>query len=209
MRQLIILFFLLSGITASAQSYPFAKDFVPGNIVLKDSSRKAGQIKWFPQQTERLRFRENEKTETIKYSPEEIVGFEVDTLRFASLQDFDAYAASYALLGKTSHIKHTFGEIIDTGKFNIYFVLITDYNAVGGGNQVYPNFLFQHTQGNSSQLVAYPVAIRMKDKKYDKAKEDLYTLFRDYPDIVEKLKNYKQQDDFSAIVDMVKAVNHK
>jgi len=207
MRLIIVLLFSLSGIAAFAQNYSFAKNFVPGSIILKDSSRKAGQVKWFPQQNERLRFRESEKAETIKYSPEEIAGFEVDSLRFASLHDFDAYAAGYALLGKTSHVKHTFGEIRGTGKFNIYFVLITDYNAVGGDNQVYPNFLFQSTQENNSRLVAYPVAIRMKNKKYDKAKEDLYTLFKDYPAIVEKLKNYQQQDDFSEIIDMVKAVN--
>ena len=154
-----------------------------------------------------MKFRETEKGETIKYSPEDIVGFSTDTFKFVSLLNFEAYADNYALLGKTSTIKHTFGQLLDKGKFNIYFVVITGYNAISGGIQTYPNFLFQNTRDTNFTLVAYPYAIRMKDKKYDKAKENLYVMFKDYPEIVEKLKSYKQQNDFFEIVNLIKAIN--
>jgi hypothetical protein len=54
---------------------------------------------------------------------------------------------------------------------------------------------------------AYPFAIRMKDKKYEKAKENLYIFFKDYPQIIEKIKNYKKQDDFFEIINLIKKAN--
>ncbi len=207
MRQTTLLLLTLLTLSAFGQNYPFAKDFVKGAIIFKDSSHKAGQVKWFPHQNEKLKFIESEKAETTKYSPEEILGFSADTFKFVSLYNFNAYSDNYALLGKTSNIKHTFGQLPEAGKFRIYFVLITGYNAISGAIQTYPNFLFQNTQDNTAGLVAYPVAIRMKNKKYNKAKENLYILFKDYPDIIEKLKNYKQQDNFYEIINMVKETN--
>jgi hypothetical protein len=47
----------------------------------------------------------------------------------------------------------------------------------------------------------------MKDKKYENAKDDLYVFFKDYPDIIERIKAYRQQDDFFAIIDLMKAAN--
>jgi hypothetical protein len=207
MRHVAVLIFALLTFSAFGQNYPFAKEFVNGSIILKDSSRKMGQVKWFPHQNEKLKFRETENAETIKYSPEEIAGFIVDTLSFISVYNLDVYSDNYALLGKPSKIKHTFAQVVDTGKFNIYLALIAGNNAISGDIQVYPNFLFQNPHESSLGFVAYPFAIRMKDKKYDKAKETLYVLFKDYPDIVEKLRNYKQQDDFFEIINLVKAVN--
>jgi hypothetical protein len=209
MRQTTLLLLTFLTFSAFGQNYPFAKKFINGIIFFKDSFQKEGQVKWFPHQNEKLRFRETSKGEATKYSPEEIAGFTADTLNFASLYNFEAYSDNYALLGKTSNIKHTFGQLLDKGKFNIYFVLITGYNAIGGTIQTYPNFLFQNTQDNNSGLVAYPFAIRMKDNKYDNAKENLYVLFKDYPDIVEKLKSYRQQDDFFEIINMVKSINRQ
>lgn len=128
---------------------------------------------------------------------------------FVSLPNLEVYAENYALLGKTSKIKHTFGELFDSGKFNIYFVLITGYDALGGGIQTYPNFLFQSAQDNVPVFAAYPFAVRMKDKKYEKAKDNLYALFKNYPAIVERIKNYSKQDNFFEIVDAVKSINRQ
>src|SRR6187402_2214242 len=122
MKQITLLLFNLLTFSAFGQNYPFAKDFVRGAIIFKDSSQKTGQIKWFPHQNEKLKFRVTEIGEVVKYSPEEIAGFSADTLRFVSLYNFDVYSDNYALLGKTSSIKHTFGQLLDTGKFNIYLV---------------------------------------------------------------------------------------
>lgn len=209
MRHTIPLLLVFWTFTAFGQNYPFAKGFVPGTVVLKDNSLKSGQVKWLPNQNEKLKFRETGNGEITKYSPEEIAGFSVDTLKFISLFNFYAYADNYALVGKTSYIEHTFGQTIDTGKFNIYFVLITGYNAITGAIQSYPNFLFQDSQNNTPGLKAYPYAIRMKDKKYERAKIDLYALFKDYPDLIDMLKNYDKRDDFFEIINRVKAINRQ
>lgn len=206
---IILLLLSLSTLLTCGQDYPFAKDFVNGTIIFKDSSQKTGQIKWFPQQTQKLRFRESEKGETVKYSPEEIAGFSADTFKFVSLYKFDVYADDYALRGKTSTIKHTFGQLLDTGKFNIYFVSIVGVNAINNSIQTYPNFLFENTQDTSLGLVAYPFAIRMKDKKYENAKANLYVVFKDYPAIVQKIRDFRQQDDFFEVINMVKVVNRQ
>jgi hypothetical protein len=209
MKQIILISLTILASSAFSQNYSFAKDFVKGAVYLKDSSRKAGQVKWIPQQNQKLKFRETENGETTSYSPEDIAGFSADTFKFISLYKFDACAENYALLGKTSNIKHTFAEVLDTGKFNIYFVLITAYDPLSGALQTYSNFLFQNGHDANSKLIPFPHAIRMKDKKYENAKENLYLLFKDYPEIVEKLKANKKQDDFSEIVNMVKAANRQ
>jgi len=194
-------------ISVFGQGYPFAKEFTDGIIFLKDSSEKKGQVKWFPDPAEKLKFRESENADTKKYSPEDLLGFSVDTLKFVSLFNFEVFADNYALLGKTIKIKHTFGQLLDSGKYNIYFVLIVGYNAIAGVIQNYPNFIFEKRVDSNYQYAAYPFATRMKDKRYEKAKENLYLFFKDYPDIIEKIKSYKQQDNFFEVIDLMKKLN--
>jgi hypothetical protein len=189
------------------QDYPFAKNFINGTIILKDSMKLTGQLKWFPHQNEKLKFRESENADTKKYSPEDLIGFTTDTLKFVSLFDLEVYSDNYALLGKTSKIKHIFGQLLDSGSFNIYFVLVTGVDAISGAVQAYPNFYFEKKSDSSFVYAAYPFAIRMKDKKYEKAKENLYTFFKDYPQLIEKIKTYKKQDDFFEIIDLMKKTN--
>ena len=181
MKPLIIILLTFWALSVFGQDYPFAKDFVNGNIILKDSTQKIGQLKWFPDPSEKLKFRESKNTGTKKYSPEDLLGFTTDTLRFVSLYNFEVYANDYALLGKTLKIKHTFGQLLDSDKYNIYFVLIAGYNAFSGSIQTYPNFLFEKRVDNGNQYAAYPFAIRMKDKRYEQAKENLYIFFKTIP----------------------------
>jgi hypothetical protein len=207
MKFLLGILFLYLSIPLSAQEYPFAKDFVNGTITLKDSTQKNGQLKWFPQQNEKLKFRENEKSDTKKYAPEDLLGFNTDSLKFVSLSNLEVYAEEYPLIGKMTKVKHTFGQLIDSGTFNIYFLVISGYNAMSGAIQTYANFLFEKKTDSGYQYAAYPFRIRMKDRKYENAKDDLYVFFKNYPDLVEKIRVYKQQDDFFAIIDAMKAVN--
>lgn len=130
MRPTILLLLTFSMFSAFAQNYTFTKNFVNGVIIFKDSTQKSGQVKWFPHQNEKLKFRETEKGKALKYSPEDILGFTAGTVKFVSLYDFDAYA-------------------------------------------------------------------------------DAYVLFKDYPAVIEKIKNYKQQDDFFDIVNAIKVVNRQ
>jgi hypothetical protein len=208
MKLIALLAFLLLTHVVFAQTYPFAKKFVEGTVFFKDSSLKKGQVKWFPHVKEKLNFRETEKDKAVKYAPEEILGFSADTLRFHSLYNFEVYADEYALLGKMSRIKQTFGEVVDTGRFNIYLVAYTGYNAISGAIQIYPNIVFEN-KDNPSELVAYPFVIRMTDKKYEKAKEKLIALFKDYPEVVSQIQAYKKENDFFEIVNSVKSINRR
>jgi hypothetical protein len=189
------------------QEYPFAKNYINGSIILKDSTQRTGQIKWYPDPTEKLKFREGENADIKKYSPEDLLSFNVDSLKFVSLFNFEVYADNYALSGKTIRVKHTFGQLLDSGKYNIYFVIIAGNNALAGGIQTYSNFIFEKKEDGSYHYAAYPFATRMKDKRYENAKENLYIFFKDYPDIIEKIKSYKQQDNFFEIIDLMKKLN--
>ncbi|WP_291069942.1 MULTISPECIES: hypothetical protein [unclassified Empedobacter] len=43
----------------------------------------------------------------------------------------------------------------------------------------------------------------MKDKKYEKAKADLYILFKDYPEVIEKIKSFSKENSFLEIIEMI------
>jgi len=204
---LFIILLIFLGQPSFGQDYPFGKNFIAGSITLKDSTSRKGQVKWFPSQEEKLKFQEGDKGKTEKYTPEDLLGFNADTFQFVSLFNLEVYANDYALLGKTLKIKHCFGQVLHHGKFNIYLVFATGYNAVAGSIQTYPNFLFEKKTDSGFQYAAYPFRTRMKDKKYEKAKEDLYVFFKDYPAIIEKIRAYKQQEDFFEIINLVKELN--
>ena len=204
-RKMIILLSLgiLTGY-AHAQSYPFARDFARGIIYFSDGTQRSGLIKWFPAQEEKLVFRENEKAPKQKFPPEELTGFQVDSFRFRSISGFEVYGNDFALLGKMSKINHTFGQLLDSGKVNSYLVYYSGYNALAGVVQSYANILFEKKTDSGYVYAAYPVAMRMKDKKFEKVKDSLEYFFRDYPEIAEKIKSIQQQDGFSGILDLVK-----
>ena len=207
---LFIVSMMLSGaLTAQteAPSYPFARNFVPGIIFLNDGSQKPGLIKWFPAQEEKLLFRENEKAPKQKFPPEDLAGFQVDSFRFRSISGFDVYGNDFALLGKMSAIKHTFGQWLDSGKVNSYLVYYSGYNALAGAAQSYANILFEKKTDSGWVYAAYPVAMRMKDKKFDRVKNNLQDFFSDYPEIAEKIKTIQQQDGFTGILDLVKKIH--
>ena len=190
-----------------AQEYSFAKDFVSGTIILNDSAKKSGQIKWYPDPGEKLKFRDNENAKTIKYSPDEILEFDTDSLKFIPVFDFEVYAAQFALRGKKLTVRQSFGQLLFKGRYSIYFISISEYNAISGVIQRYPNFLFEKKTDSGSRYAAYPAGIRMTDKKYEIAKDDLYIFFSDYPEIIEKIKRYRQQDNFFEIIDLIEKLN--
>jgi hypothetical protein len=190
-----------------APSYPFAGDFAAGTIFINDSTPKAGLIKWFPAQEEKLVFRENEKAPKQKFRPEELAGFQVDSFRFRSISGFEVYGNDFRLLGKMSKINHTFGRLIDSGKVNSYVVVYSGYNALGGAVQSYVNILFEKKTDSGKVYAAYPVAMRMKDKKFERVKENLISFFSGYPAVAEKIKNLQLQEGPAAILEEVKKLN--
>ncbi|WP_312765658.1 hypothetical protein [Epilithonimonas sp.] len=127
-------------------------------------------------------------------------------MKFVTLSNFKAFADTYALVGRPIEIKETFGQVISEGKFNIFLVIITGYNPIGGAMENYSNFLFQDSQNKYGKLYAYPYLIRMKEKKYENAKEQLLILFKDYPEIIEKIKNFKKEDNFLEIIGLIKEI---
>ncbi|UMQ42008.1 hypothetical protein MKS83_21850 [Chryseobacterium sp. Y16C] len=209
MKQIFSLILVVSTIFSYAQKYAFATEFTDGKITLKDQSELSGQIKWYPSQNDKLSFRTAEKEKPVKYTPYDIVSFSSENMKFVPLYNFSAYAENYALVGSPTKITETFGEVISEGKFNIYFTSIRGYNAIARVAEDYPNFVFQDSSDPDKKLYAYPYMIRMKEKKYEKAKENLYILFKDYPEVIEKIKAFKKEDDFLEIIKMVKDINNK
>jgi len=188
-------------------AYPFSRDFKPGMIFLNDGSQKSGLIKWFAAQEEKLIFRESDKAPKQKFPPEDLAGFQVDSFRFRPISGFNVYGNDFALLGKMSEIKHTFGQLLDSGKINTYLVYYSGYNALGGVVQSYINILFERKTDSGHVFAAYPVDLRMKDKKFEKVKDSLQIFFNDYPEIAEKIKTLQQQDGLAEILKLVKKLN--
>lgn len=207
MKQLITLTLLFISLFFYAQNYPFATEFTSGKVVLKDLSELNGQIKWYPSQNDKLKFRKNEDQNPVKYAPDDLISFSSGDMKFVPLHNFQAYADNYALIGTPTKIENTFGEVISEGKFNIYLTSIRGYNAITRTTQDYMNFVFQESSDPEKKLYAYPYIIRMKDKKYEKAKENLYLLFKDYPEIVEKIRAFKKENNFLEIIDMIGNIN--
>lgn len=207
MKQLITLTFLFISLFFYAQNYPFAKDFASGKVTLKDSSELSGQIKWYPSQNDKLKFRKNESENPVKYNPDDLISFSSGDMKFVPLHNFQAYADNYALIGTPTKIENTFGQVISGGKFNVYLTSIRGYNAISRTAEDYLNFVFQDTADPDKKLYAYPYMIRMKEKKYEKAKENLYVLFKDYPEIVEKIRAFKKENNFLEIIDMISNIN--
>ncbi|HEY2350072.1 MAG TPA: hypothetical protein VGH64_13710 [Puia sp.] len=207
-RRIFILLSLIFFINhTQAQSYPFARDFAQGTIQFPDGSQKAGLIKWFPAQEEKLVFRENEKALKQKFRPEELAGFRVDSFRFHSISGFEVYANDFALLGKMSNISHTFGRLLDSGKVNSYLVFYSGYNALAGSVQSYPNILFEKKSDSGNVYAAFPVAMRMKEKKFEQIKDRLLLFFTDFPVIAEKIKSLRPEDGFTEILNLVKKMD--
>ncbi|OQP62374.1 hypothetical protein A3860_28870 [Niastella vici] len=203
MKSLLIVVGLFVTWSVRAQSYPFAKDFVPGTITMKDATQKKGLIKWFPSPNEKLWFKPNREQEE-KYAVNDLQGFNTDSLQFKTLSNLDVYGEDFPLLNRMSKLKQTFAQVIYTGKINVYYVLYFGYNALEGKYETYPNIIFEKTKEEKQEYAAFPVMIKMQDKKYEKAKQNLYPFFKDYPAIQQKLKQYYLDSNIFSLVEFIK-----
>lgn len=195
---------MISSLVINAQEYSFAKDFVAGKVTLNDLSELNGELKWTPSHDSDLKFRKTKDDKVIKYNPNEIIGFTVDKMSFVSLKNLVVYSDNYALIGQTTKIKESFAQVVSKGKFNIYLITIAGYNPISRTREDYVNFILQDSSNDNNKFYAYPYLIRMKEKKYEKAKEDLYLLFKDYPEVIEKIKNYQKENSFLEIIEMIR-----
>jgi hypothetical protein len=203
MKSLIIIVGMLISWSVRAQSYPFAKDFVPGTITMKDATQKKGLIKWFPSPNEKLRFKPNNEQEE-KYAIADLQGFKTDSLQFKTLINLEVYGEDYPLLNKMSNLHQTFAQVVYTGNINIYYVLYYGYDALQGGFVTYPNIIFEKIKEEKQEYAAFPVMIRMQDKKYEQAKQKLYPFFKEYPAIQQKLKQYHLDSNIFSLVEFIK-----
>ncbi len=105
-----------------------------------------------------------------------------------------------------SKLKYTFAQIIYTGKINVYYVLYNGYDALQGSFSAYPNLIFEKTKDDKPEYAAFPVYIRMREKRYDQAKERLLPFFSEYPSIQEKLKTFNRATSMSGFVDFIKQI---
>lgn len=204
MKSLLIIVGLLITWSVRAQSYPFAKDFVPGTITMKDATQKKGLIKWFPSPNEKLRFKPNGEQEE-KYAVNDLQGFNTDSLQFKTLSNLEVYGEEYPLFNRMSKLQQTFAQVVYTGKINVYYVLYFGYDAMQGKYVTYPNIIFEKTKEEKPEYAAFPVMIKMQDKKYEKAKQNLYPFFKEYPAIQQKLKQYYLDSNIFSLVEFIKS----
>jgi hypothetical protein len=205
MKSLLIIVGLFITGWVNAQNYPFARNFVPGTITLKDATQKTGLIKWFPSPNEKLRFKSNDQNEE-KYAITDLRGFSTDSLQFKTLNDLEVYGEDFTLRNRLTLLKHTLAQVIYTGKINVYYVLYYGYDPVQGAITTFPNIIFEKTKEEKREYAAFPVNIRMHEKKYEKAKQNLCPFFSEYPSILEKLKVYSRDKDIFSLVEYIKQI---
>jgi hypothetical protein len=191
--------------SVSAQNYPFAQQFVPGTITLRDATQKKGLIKWFPSPNEKLRFKINEEQEE-KFGCTDLQGFSTDSLQFKTLTNLEVYGEDFTSRNRLSVLKQSFAQVIYTGTINIYYVLYYGYDARRGGITTFPNIIFEKTREDKQEYAAFPVLTKMHEKKYEQAKQNLYPFFSDFPDIQEKLKKYHQNNNIISLVEFIKKI---
>ena len=165
MKPLLLLMGIFVSAAGWAQDYPFAKNFVPGAIILKDATIKNGFIKWFPAPFETLWFKTPEQHDAEKYAFTDLLGFKTDSLQFKTLQDINVYGETFVAGNKLSHIPQTFAQVIYTGPINIYYVLYYGYDTQQGAVTTYPNLVFEKTTNNRQEYAAFPVMIKMQELK--------------------------------------------
>lgn len=207
MRSLALLLVLLGTSHARAQLFPFAGQYVTGTVQLPDSSVRSGEVMWVVHQNQKLRFRTSAVAEPEKYGPSELIGFVADTFQFVSLHDIQVWAENAGVIGKTSRIKHVFAQRLYAGTYTVQLVFIEAYDGVSGAIQTYPNVLFQRSDEPGATPVPLPYGVRMKDDRFEKAKEPLYALFTDHPKLVEVLRALRKQDDLAPLIHAVKAID--
>lgn len=203
MKTILLIALTISTLVINAQDYSFAKDFIPGKVTLNDLSELNGELKWTPSHDSDLKFRKTKDDKVTKYNPNEISGFTVDKMNFVSLKNLVVFSDNYALIGQTTKIKESFVQVVSKGKFNIYLITLAGYNPISRAPEDYLNFIFQDATNENNKLIAYPYLIRMKEKKYEKAKADLYILFKDYPEVIEKIKSFNKENNFLEIIEMI------
>jgi hypothetical protein len=203
MKSLLIIVGMFITWCVRAQSYPFAKDFVPGTIIMKDATPKKGLIKWFPSPNEKLRFKPNNEQEE-KYAIDDLQGFKTDSLQFKTLTNLEVYGEDYPLSNRMSKLTHTFAQVVYTGRINIYYVLYYGFDALQGKFITYPNIIFEKISEEKPEYAAFPVMIKMQDKKYEQAKKNLYPFFSEYPSIQQKLKQYHLDSNIFSLVEFIK-----
>ncbi|WP_205510747.1 hypothetical protein [Longitalea arenae] len=205
MKSLIFIVGIFMTWSVRAQNYPFATQFVPGTITLKDATQKKGLIRWFPSPNEKLRFKMTEEHEE-RYGVNDLQGFSTDSLHFKTLTNLEVYGEHYALLNKMSKLKQSFAQVVYTGKINIYYVLYYGYDPLQGGFVTYPNLIFEKVKEEKQEYVSFPIYIRMREKKYEQAKQKLLPFFSDYPAIQEKLKQYHLENNIFTLVEFIKQI---
>ncbi|MGV0923992.1 hypothetical protein [Empedobacter tilapiae] len=206
MKTILLITLMISSLVINAQEYSFAKDFVTGKVTLNDLSELNGELKWTPSHDSDLKFRKTKDDKVTKYNPNEIIGFTVDKMSFVSLKNLIVYSDNYALIGQTTKIKESFAQVVSKGKFNIYLITLAGYNPISRAPEDYLNFIFQDATNEKNNLIAYPYLIRMKEKKYEKAKADLYILFKDYPEVIEKIKSFNKENSFLELIEMISKI---
>jgi hypothetical protein len=207
MGTLALLLVLFAVGPAHAQLYPYAGQYVKGTLLMADSTSRSGEVMWVAHQNQKLRFRTDERSEPVKYGPTDIIGFVADTFPFVALHDIRVWAENAAVIGKTSRIKHVFAQQLFAGTYTVHMVFIEAYDGVSGAIQSYPNLLFQRSDQPGASSVPFPYGVRMRDDRFDKTKEQLYALFADHPQVVERLRGLTKQDDPATLIGVVMAID--
>lgn len=182
-----------------AQDYDFIDEYTPGQIVYADSTIARGLLKWNMPANGKVRFKRAPEADAVKIRPDEILGFSIAGIEFTKLENVPSVSVEFALVGITTKIDRIYARVLHRGPFDVYKVHIPAYKPVNGSMMTVVNYVF----AKDDRLICFPEGLRMKDKRYEKAKKKLMKFFAGYDEIVDRIAEYDKRDSCEPIVEAV------
>ena len=180
----------------------YTKNFEPGKIKKIDGTEQAGILNFFPSHASILKFKESEESGVIKYSAEDLIGFQIGDDVFTSLDTLTVYGQ----LGIRRRLKNCFGQILDDGQISVYLIYFVAPASYGGSNVHYLNFWLIKRTTDKSKGIAIPYNQRLKEKKMQGIKLELKNFIND-PRLFDTIAKMTRESGFSETVDIVKHYN--
>lgn len=200
MKFFLLLFTAIVSHALFSQVGKFNQEFRPGYILVQDGPKTSGLLKIYLTQSEKLKFKVGESGTLVKYSPDLIQGFEIDSSSFRSLFKLELFGA----MGKKRSIHSCFGQEVSSGKIEAYYVYLGDYNPFANANEVFLNLYLVKRNG---ERFAVPILHRFGKKRFLRIKEELMTFFADEPDVQTKIESLDRANGFADVVNFVKEYN--
>ncbi|NNC85310.1 MAG: hypothetical protein HKN75_04455 [Bacteroidia bacterium] len=186
-----------------SQNIPHEKEFKKGHILMADSTELNGYLNFYKSHTGKVKFKESIDGELIKYSPDEIVSFSIDTVVFESLKDIKIIGP----LGASTPVKKCFGELLTSGKISINLIYYIGHDPFAGSNKYYLNFCLTKKDSSENLTICIPYNQRLKMNRIEKEKKKLIEFLNAPEEINNLINSMTRESGLVETVEIIKKYN--